>query len=246
MNLSVLSSVNQIFKTVYNSGDKFENIWNIENGRMVMYGGGQFPSFLELYINTDDLVTAKGDLTVQGKKYDLFVKDLANLELSINSIEFFNKMKDISIKNEVIINSNKLYVNDTLLSLTEFNKSKIIDLDSNKLLKTFNFSNEVINNIVDSGKVPFNLILDFDNEKVLFNENYPENYLSVKLSHKFMPYVIKVVEDKGCNIKCNVYETNDDYMYDLEFLVEQYKIGKDKKIKKVPINIRFVIRILEL
>lgn len=247
--ISRLNEINQIFKGIYNSLDKFQNTWNVQDGRFIMHHENQFPSFIELKYDTSMMYNAKGIRTTKGLMYDEFITNITSVDISINSIQFFDYLKGITKTDIEIIEmeTNKILIEGEDITVP-FTKDKILFNNTTNLISRFVLDDESVNKIMELKNVPFEMVFDFDNEKVGINLDTSEleSFLNVKTSSKFLPYLVECCDTKGCNVEIEVHSTDVDYMYDIVFNVEQYKINAKGVKTKNPIEVKYGIRILEL
>lgn len=247
--VGLMYNINQIFKQVFNSNEAFSNKWCIQDGRMVLNHPDQLPSLVEIIVDPDTLLNAKGLDTAKSQAYREFNEIIKNKNLTIDSVGFFNLFKTIK-KSEVtsILIDKNLEIEGNILNI-KFDKVKcpLLNKDKNSLIGSFILDKDTINTInsLDSGEV-FNLVLDFDNNKVYNGSSEGlESFIDVKLTNKFMPYIDSITNNKGCEVKLDIYESLDDYIYDIIFTVKRYKINAKGQQKFIPIYIKYGFRILE-
>src|SRR5699024_5134998 len=108
-----------------------------------------------------------------------------------------------------------------------FAKDKVFFDDEDKIIARFTLDKESINEIIKLKNTPFEMVFDFDEEIVGINldTSTMESYLNLKTALKFMPYLCECNDSKGCKVDIEVHETGTDYMYDIVFNVQQYKIN---------------------
>lgn len=247
--ISRLNEVNQIFKGVYNSQDKFQNVWNVQDTRFIMHHEYQFPSFVEVKFDTSMMVNAKGVRTAKGIMYDEFLEMMGETETSINSIEFFNTLKNINKADveDIVVTGDSISFDETRVTIP-YTPDKVLFDNTNNIIARFNLDDNTINKIVELKNNPFELVFDFDKEVVGVNLDTSEleSYLNVKTALKFMPYLCECNGSKGCRVEVEIHQTGTEYMYDVVFNVEQYKINAKGVETKQPIEVRYGVRILEL
>jgi hypothetical protein len=248
--ISLLNKINQLFKGIYNSGDKFQNIWNVQDGRFIMHHETQLPSFVEITLDSSELVTAKGVKNAKGLLYDEFLSFFDG-NISLNSIAYFNYLKTLDKKaiGSISIKDNLLYVDEDCISDPYVADKLVFDKKDEYLVASFDLGSDNINKIVELANKPFNLIFNITEDKVQIDEDVNReevDYLNVKTSLKFLPYLEKCTAESGCNVYIDVYQTDDDNLYDIVFRVSSYSINKKGETKTDPISIRYGIRILEL
>ena len=247
--IGLLNKVNQIFKTVYNSKDKFQNVWNCQNGKLIMHDLTQFPSYMEVTIDPELLLNAKGLPTAKSKAYTEFVEFLSTKNISIDSVQFFNYLKDID-KNDITditLEDSELRFNNQLITIPYIEDNIGLSMhDSLSLLGSFE-SDDIAKTIVELKNTPFMLVLNFETEEIGIDTPITEDlsFLGIKIANKFLPYLVEG-DDKKCKVNIDVYSTEEDAMYDVMFTVRQYKINKKLEVKEEPISIKYAIRVLEI
>lgn len=215
--------INQILKNVYNSEDGFQNIWCCKNGLISMYHQKQFPSYMEVYLDSSSLVTAKGKKSKIGEELDEFIKEIASVQFSINSIKYYDFLKE-NKKNieEIFISPTEIkFVAKDQQYVEIFQTQK--EITTGEFIETLNASNEVITDIINKGNEPFNMILNLDTQEVEINSNIKEieSFLAVKINKKFLPY-LKVPTDKDpVSFSADIFETEVENMYDIGFNIGQ-------------------------
>lgn len=257
--INKLTDLNQIFKNIYNDLDKFENIWTIDNGRFYMYNKHQFPSFIEIFLNPDVLVTSKGALNTQGKDLKEFLKSVDNTYASINAIKLFNLCKylDKDAVKDINISEDKIGIDGNIITEPKIVDVNFLEHDVDDIIGEFTLSQEMINELYAKGNNPFKLTFEFDCNSVLDGDNVLldedprlDSFLTIKLANKFLPYIIPFKETKTNKLKSTVdvtiYLTECDYMYDVEFKVKQYKAGKSGVFSELPLSVEYRMRVCDI
>ena len=248
--INKLYSLNQMFKKVYNSKKSFQNIWMSKNGRLFMYEEDQFPSFVEIYYETDEMVSKKGDKTSRGKEFDEFINLITTNNFKLNSVKLFNYFKENSKSDATIeIKDNQIIINNEVISEiydpNEKTKEKLFD--DREVVGEFKMTNECINKCIEMKTTPFRICLNFDTGNVDFNiKEKPESYLEFNINTKFMPFIEECNNSKESDVTIEVLSTECDYIYDVVFKVVNYTINKKGERVKNPIITKYGIRVLEL
>ena len=236
--ISNIEKINKIFKNIYNSEDKFSNMWNCKNGKLYMYHEKQFPSYVEIEIDSSSLVTAKGTKTKAGLVLDEFLDTLSETHFSIDSLKLFSFLKDYKKDVEkVLIEEDEIrFIAKDKIYVEPYKEMREISLLDDNFIQAFECSQDIIDNIIDFNNTPFNLTLDMDNTEIKLNDDVTklESFISVKLNKKFLPYLKKSKEKEITSLNVELYSTNIEYMYDIKFTVS---------IKNITVS--SLIRILE-
>ena len=229
--IKYINEFNSIMKNVYNSKDKFDNIWYYKCGKAFMYEENQFPSYVESYMSYDSIPKMKsGKLAKKAIEIQTFLKEIEELSFKIISkelYEFFKGKKDIisiEIKDKDYIEFKK---NNGLSIKFEYGTPpKEYEFDENKLLRTIKCEEKIVMDILDKGNDPFQLIWNFNDiteDTVNIEDNIDEQlgHVRIKLNKKFIPYLCKKKKKEDYiynSLSLECYETHLEGIYDLAFI----------------------------
>lgn len=225
--------VNNIFKNIYNSEDKFQNVWYCREGKFFMYHENQFPSYIEISLDYNKIKkTSKGKLTKQAialKEYIEFFKE-NKINFRLNSIELYECLKNKKLITDIKYENNNIIIeksdgNNLISNFDAFPKE--YDFNPKNKLAEFDIEDNLVEKILDKGNNPFFFIWNFndiieDTVNIDDNINYQLGFLRVKLNKKFIPYLcrkkINDEEYKYSELSLELYATDLDGIYDLVFI----------------------------
>ena len=223
--------VNSIFKNVYNSIEKFQNVWYCKEGKFFMYHEDQFPSYVEIKLDYNDIKkTSKGALTKQALLLKDYLELLKNKKINfrINSVEFYECLKEKKLINDIKLENNNIIISKTnnLNFESKFDAfPNEYSFDVKRLLWEIDANDDLVEQILNKGNDPFFLVWNFndnipDSINIESKIEYQLGYLKVKLNKKFIPYLCKKKKDDNYlynKLSLELYETDLDGIYDLVF-----------------------------
>lgn len=229
-----INKINSIFKTVYNSKHKYENIWSFKNNKFVMYEKDQFPSYVEILLDYDSLPkTKKGAYSKKALEIIEFLNEIKNYSFSINSISLFELFKNKKDIIEIVI-EDKDYIeficNNNISIKYNYNLNKEIVLNEEMIMDRSSVEPEIVQKILDFENNPFNYIINFVDDKTIttINEKLSDSYLEVKINKKFIPFL----KNTDYSLETEIYMGPYENIYDLAFCT-QYKEIKCKSLIRV-------------